>query len=204
MLKITGYHTFEKGKKLKESWPKMALYMLLFVAYVAIFWGGCLSSQKDAALQTQLQTTLQLRLSDPFWQGFVFLFASVFLCQLLCYLLGLSLWGWLIVPVVVLFRGYGAGLIAGNLYDNCGFAGAFCFLLLFFPGLVVETLAFFLQTIQSVHCSYSLMRGKERVPLIHRYSNRTLLVTLLLLVSVLVQFSGTALFGGWFLSNFFA
>ena len=54
MLKITGYHTFEKGKKLKESWPNMATYMLLFVAYVAIFWGGCLSSQKHAALQTQL------------------------------------------------------------------------------------------------------------------------------------------------------
>ena len=87
MLKITGYHTFEKGKKLKESWPKMAPYMLLFVAYVAIFWGGCLSSQKMPPCKRSCRLRCSYGYRTRFGKG-------LFFCLLLCFFASYSAIYW--------------------------------------------------------------------------------------------------------------
>lgn len=82
---------------------------------------------------TRCTQTLLYTFISALTANFIF-FATVFL-------LGISVWGCVGVPVAIAFKGFGIGITAGYLYKCCGFMGVGFFLLVMLVGCVISTLA---------------------------------------------------------------
>lgn len=71
-------------------------------------------------------------------------FASSFIFIFICFLCGLSMWGMIIIPAVLFFRGFGLGLTSGYLYAAYGLKGILFNLAVILPGAFVCCLAILL------------------------------------------------------------
>ena len=87
------------------------------------------------------QSSASLRMTESVFSLFCASFASSFLFLLVCFLCGLSMWGFLFVPAVLFFRGYGVGLTAGFLCCAYHWKGALFHLLVLLPGVFFICLA---------------------------------------------------------------
>ena len=61
-----------------------------------------------------------------------------------CFLLGMSLWGMLFLPLIPLFRGFGFGLASGYLYAAYGFQGVLFNAVVVLPGAFLSMIAILL------------------------------------------------------------
>lgn len=104
------------------------------------------------------QTSASLRISEPVYSLFFASFASSFLFLVLCFLCGLSMWGFLFVPAIVFFRGYGVGLTAGFLCYCYRWTGALFHLLVLLPGVVFISLALLFSGREAFRASRALAR----------------------------------------------
>jgi len=71
-------------------------------------------------------------------------FASSFIFVFICFLCGLSMWGMIIIPAVLFFRGFGLGLTSGYLYAAYGLKGILFNFSVILPGAFVCCLAILL------------------------------------------------------------
>ena len=85
-------------------------------------------------------------------------FASSFLFLMICFLCGLSMWGFLFVPAILFFRGYGVGLTAGFLCYTYHWMGALFHLLVLLPGVSFICLALLFSSREAFRASRSLAR----------------------------------------------
>ena len=92
-----------------------------------LIWGASFSKHADAALLERLDflffSSMQCRFHGSVPAVLIASAASSFLFLLACFLLGLSLWGAALIPVVPFFRGFGVPF--GHLWAKRRFVSAF-------------------------------------------------------------------------------
>ena len=79
-------------------------------------------------------TNLEARMSQSMVDTFCSCFASDFLFLIIVFLLGLAPWGIPILPIIIIFRGFGTGLTAGYLSTVYSFQGGLFYLFVILPG----------------------------------------------------------------------
>lgn len=92
---------------------------------------------------------------------FIASFASTFLFMLLCFLFGLTLWGFLLTPPVLFFRGVGLGVTSGYLYAAYHFKGILFYCVVVLPGALVCGAALILAAREAMRTSRSIGRGEH-------------------------------------------
>jgi hypothetical protein len=78
------------------------------------------------------------------------------------FLLGLSAWGSLGVPVVIGFKGFGMGITGGYLYSCYSFSGVGFFLLIMLLGCIISTIALVFQgrlAMEFANNLFAMVRG---------------------------------------------
>ena len=129
--------------------------------------------------------------------------ASSFLFVLVCFLMGLSLWGAFLVPLVPLFRGYGMGFSAGYLYAFYGFRGVSFYFLVLLPGFFLSALAIIICARESIRFSSVLVasgrseaKQGKLLGSLRLYFMRTGMILIVLFASAVVDVLLTACFSG--------
>lgn len=140
----------------------LALYLLAVCFLAGTILGTAASVHADTQIMQRFdflfQTSASLRLSEPVYSLFFASFASSFLFLMICFLCGLSMWGFLFVPAILFFRGYGVGLTAGFLCYTYHWMGALFHLLVLLPGVPFICLALLFSSREAFRASRSLAR----------------------------------------------
>lgn len=149
-------------------------------------------------------TNITDRLKNGYIGAFCASFASNFLFLLFAFLMGFSLWGMALLPVNVLFKGFGIGISAGFLFTNYSFKGIIFYLIILLPGIFLFSMALVYQS------SLSFNLGKRLVYKLYSrdefsfksstkiYLQRSFLYFLFTLFASVVDMSLWGLFGGLF------
>lgn len=85
--------------------------------------------------------------------------SSSFIFLLTVFILGLTLWGFLIIPIVAFFRGYGLGLSIGYIYGTYKIKGILFNVLVMLPGAIIISVAIILFSKLSIYFSFKLSKG---------------------------------------------
>lgn len=96
------------------------------------------------------------RSSEPLFFIFISSLSSVFIFVLLAFFMGLSVWGFIMVPFVPLVRGICIGFTQSYLYSQYGLYGIAFQLVVLFPGIFVSSIAILLITKEAMALSHSL------------------------------------------------
>ena len=96
------------------------------------------------------------RSSEPLFFIFISSLSSVFIFVLLAFFMGLSVWGFIMVPFVPLVRGIFIGFTQSYLYSQYGLYGIAFQLVVLFPGIFVSSIAILLITKEAMALSHSL------------------------------------------------
>lgn len=125
-----------------------------------LIWGASFSKHADAALLERLDflffSSMQCRFHGSVPAVLTASAASSFLFLLACFLLGLSLWGTALIPVVPFFRGFGFGLVSGYLLVTYGLKGVLFQLLVILPGAYLGMMAILYAAKEGSHFSRNL------------------------------------------------
>lgn len=115
-----------------------AAAFLLFLLLLGLAFGAIFMRNTDTTLAQKLDflffSNYEERMSMPAGSVFVASFASSFLFVFACFLCGLSVWGGLLVPFLLLFRGFGLGITAGYLIAQQGIQGFLFYFIIILPG----------------------------------------------------------------------
>lgn len=98
------------------------------------------------------------RLSRSFTEVFTSSLSSYFLMMLLIFLLGLSLWGFAVIPLVVAYKGYGIGFFSGYLTLAYGMKGFAIYALVILLGACISTLAIVISAVQAMRMSFNVFK----------------------------------------------
>ena len=161
-------------------------------------------SQSGIAL---LADEFQARRSDQsFWLTFASSFEALFVLFLILFLSGVSAVGIAAVPLVLLFRGAGLGLVMGYFYAAHAFRGFLYVLVLILPNAFLSTLTFLVLGRESMQLSCRIFRffrpnapAGSLWPGFRLYCIRSGLLLILLCVSALLDSVLAVAFGSLFL-----
>ena len=177
--------------------------VLLGGELLGIFLIGFLGSDARFSLHTILENSLSRQTAQETGLLFLSSMFSVVLLLLVCFLLGLSLWGMFLVPLVPLFQGMGLGISAAMLFQEKGLHGIAFFLLAVLPGALLSAAAVLLACRESLKASYSLFRKelqKDPAPFVVRtYFIRFGLLTVLAILSAAADTLTSFWFSPYFL-----
>lgn len=119
--------------------------VMILLLFCGLAFGSVFAQNADSNLLNSLDflftTNLEARLSQDFIGTFCACFASNFIFIISLFLLGFTPWGALVIPFVLLFKGYGIGLTAGYLFVKQSLAGVGFYLLILLPGTFLFSLA---------------------------------------------------------------
>ena len=101
------------------------------------------------------------RRTEPYLSIFTASFASSFLFVFTCFLCGLSMWGIIFVPAVLIFRGFGLGLTSGYLYAAYGWKGILYNLSVILPGAFFCCLAILMASLEAMRFSRLIASGSR-------------------------------------------
>lgn len=116
---------------------------------IGMIFGAVCAGRADKSLIDGLDviftSDFELRCNQTVLSSFIAGLTANFIFFTAVFLLGLSVWGSVGVPVVIAFKGFGMGLTGGYLYKCYGFSGVGFFLLVMLVGCVASTLALVFQ-----------------------------------------------------------
>ena len=177
--------------------------VLLGGELLGIFLIGFLGSDARFSLHTILENSLSRQTAQETGLLFLSSMFSAVLLLLVCFLLGLSLWGMFLVPLVPLCQGMGLGISAAMLFQEKGLHGIAFFLLAVLPGALLSAAAVLLACRESLKASYSLFRKelqKEPAPFpVRTYFIRFGLLTVLAILSAAADTLTSFWFSPYFL-----
>ncbi|MBR1752258.1 MAG: hypothetical protein IJ740_15555, partial [Ruminococcus sp.] len=126
-------------KAILRRWGGVIIFAFTLVLGLAIgcICSGGLSSGTLKNLDFLFMTNMPQRLSGGPLGAFCAGFASDFLFLLAAFLMGLSLWGAAVLPLISFFRGFGIGVSAGYLLLNYGFKGIIFYITVLLPGIII-------------------------------------------------------------------
>lgn len=137
----------------------MIIFFSVFL-FAGIVCGCILAQYGDEQLLKNLDfvfiSNFKRRIQQSLFDGFKASMCAYFLFYISALLMGLSLWGAVTVPIVMLIKGIGAGLCAGYLISTYSFQGAVFYVLVMLPGLFLSSLSLLLQCKHSLRFSHKL------------------------------------------------
>lgn len=148
-----------KGKLTKDS---IIFILLSFSALAGMISGIIGIDKKQFGLSDGVGIifgdNIDARLKSSFLQIFTDSLATYFIFMLIIFLLGLSVWGFLIVPFVVAYKGYGIGFLSGYLTLAYGVKGFIFYAVVILLGACASTLAIVAAGEQSVKMSLNMLK----------------------------------------------
>lgn len=121
----------------------LTLLLLLGTVLGALFARGADDSVMQK-LDLLFLSDIKARALQSSGAAFIASLSSSFLFVAVCFLLGMSLWGMLFLPLIPLFRGFGFGLTSGYLYAAYGFQGVLFNAVVVLPGAFLSMIAILL------------------------------------------------------------
>lgn len=95
--------------------------------------------------------------SQSMFTTFVVSLNSLFIFVFFIFLLGLCLFGTVVIPATLFFRGFGLGITAGFLYSIYGFKGILFHLIVILPGVLISSIAIVIESKEAVMFSSRLV-----------------------------------------------
>lgn len=184
-------------------------FLSLFLL-VGMIIGAVMARNADKNLLDSLDfifaTNFESRAEQSIMVTFAASMTSCFLFFIGEVLSGLSAWGIIGLPVIILFRGMGVGLCSGYLYGNYGFKGIGFYLLVMLPGVLISTVALLAQGKESINFSRSIWSKlckkethlKSSEPVLSKYLINSSYVLIATAIAALVDSLLSTFFSGFF------
>lgn len=116
----------------------LVFIVFLILLFIGIAVGAINGQKADTELMKKLDfiflTNFDVRCSQGAFMAFISSFATASVFLLAIFLLGLSVWGGIVIAAIPFFKGYGYGLSVGYLYCTYGFYGIMYNILVILPG----------------------------------------------------------------------
>ena len=146
--------------KIKKSISQNKLMTFLsLVLLLGVFLGSniedFLGNQVIENITSIFLSSFKYRFSQPIFYVFISSLSSNFLFLLISFFMGLSVWGFLLVPIIPFFRGFSVGLIQNYLYSQYGIKGILFQLTALFPGIFISSVAILFMAKESILISQS-------------------------------------------------
>jgi len=146
--------------KIKKSISQNKLMTFLsLVLLLGVFLGSniedFLENQVIENITSIFLSSFKDRFSQPIFYVFISSLSSNFLFLLISFFMGLSVWGFLLVPIIPFFRGFSVGLIQNYLYSQYGIKGILFQLTALFPGIFISSVAILFMAKESILISQS-------------------------------------------------
>ena len=144
-----------KLRKLKAFITQNKLLVFLsLVLLCGIFWGSNIEeltkNQTVENITSMFLNDFKNRASQPIFYVFISSLSAAFLYILISFFMGLSIWGFLFVPLIPFFRGLSIGLVQNYLYSQYGLKGLLFQLIILFPGIFISSIAILLMAKESM------------------------------------------------------
>lgn len=151
-------------------------------------------------------TNLEARLSQNTFGTFCACFASDFIFLTAVFLLGISPWGIPLLPLILIFKGFGIGLTAGYLFILYSFKGIGFYLLIILPGTFLFSISLVLITVNAFYCSKRIFLAiiSKTFPqqLLHKsvvnFSSRSMSLLIMTFCAAILDSALWTLFAGTF------
>ena len=179
-------------------YPTLFLFSCVFLLGIAggAVVGGFTKGILLEKLDFLFHASYLCRSTDACSTIFISSFASSFVFALAFLLMALSVWGFLCIPILLFFRGFGAGLTGGYLYITFGWKGFFYHFLTILPGACLCGIALLLAAKESWKISHCIRMQKQ--PDYTLFFNRFGIVLCLLFLSALLDMGTNFCFAGLF------
>ena len=187
-----------------RSWLLLCGILLFGVALGAMLCRGTspLSQSGIALLVDEFQSH---RSEQSFWLTFASSFEALFIIFLIMFLSGVSAAGAAVIPLVLLFRGAGLGLVIGYFYAFYSFRGFLYVLVMVLPNAFLSTIVYLVLAKESMRISLRIFHffrpgaASETIwPGFRIYCIRSGLMLIVLCVSALIESIMAVLFGAQF------
>ena len=135
---------------------KLLVFLSIFLLF-GIFFGAVLMKLADEIvikfINALFLSDFKERLSKPLLELFIASISSTFIFVLISFFMGLSMWGFILAPVIPFVRGICIGLCEGYLYSAYGLKGICFHSLIFLPGIFISSIAVLLMTREAMKIS---------------------------------------------------
>ena len=145
------------------------------------------------------------RLNKPLLEAFITSISSTFVFGLISFFMGLSMWGFILAPIVPFVRGVCIGLCEGYLYSAYGLKGVCFHALIFLPGIFISSIAILLMTREAMkisNCFSSAMLTNSNASAtstsIKLYVIRSSCITIIILISSVIDLISSLMFSKFF------
>ena len=144
-----------KLRKLKAFITQNKLLVFLsLVLLCGIFLGSNIEeltkNQTVENITSMFLNDFKNRASQPIFYVFISSLSAAFLYILISFFMGLSIWGFLFVPLIPFFRGLSIGLVQNYLYSQYGLKGILFQIIVLFPGIFISSIAILLMAKESM------------------------------------------------------
>lgn len=164
----------------KELANKGTLLLLTGILLAGMICGvlsaRCADETELSKLDFLFANNFQLREGQTMLTIFAASLTSVFLFLLAGFLMGLSVWGSILTPIIPFFRGFGLGVSSGFLYASYSWKGVLFHLAVMLPGMVLSSIAVILSAREGMHFSkeltnacFSFGKGRGASPVLKDY-----------------------------------
>ncbi len=176
---------------LKEFVSKKGAEVFLILTFLFGLIIGAMSSRSaDTELIERLDflfsTNLHTRAELSSFEIFVSCFGSDFIFLLAVFLMGLSVWGSITLPFVILFKGFSVGLSSALIFSLYRASGIGFYILVLLPGIVMFLLALIYYSKESFSLSMRYIRlsifGSVKEPYLSKYLKRFFIRSLMALL----------------------
>ncbi len=178
---------------------------MVFIVGIVVGTFATIATDKDTLniLDFLFLTNFKARMEQSLIYTFSATLSSSFVFLLMNFLLGLTLWGFLIIPSVSFFKGYGLGLSLGYIYGVYKIKGILFNLLVMLPSALIISVSVILFSRLSMIFSFKLCKSafiKRSVNqiLIKNYLVKFAFFIIIIAVGAGVDMLFTALFSGLF------
>lgn len=157
-MKVRDLSRMKKTNKLRKLKAFITQNKLLVFLSLVLLFGVFLGSNIEELMKSQTVgniTSMFLndfknRASQPIFYVFISSLSSIFMFILVSFFMGLSIWGFLFVPLIPFFRGFSIGLVQNYLYSQYGLKGLLFQLIVLFPGIFISSIAILLMAKESM------------------------------------------------------
>lgn len=207
----------EKGYELKRNKfsfkgfisNNKTLVVLMISLILGIISGSFLLKNADESTKNYINILFlnnfkpEIKISP--WSVFVSSVSSTFIFIIMVFFMGLSAWGFVLIPFIPVLRGLCIGFCEGYLYSSFGMKGLIFHLIVLFPGIILSSLAIILMSKEAMKISYDISstifldeHKKDNRDYLRLYIMRTGCVMIIIVVSSVIDLIFNLLFSGLF------
>lgn len=183
---------------------KLLIFLSMFLL-IGIFLGAILLKYADGGVMRLINvlflSDFKKRFSKTLLEVFITSISSTFIFVIISFFIGLSMWGFILAPIIPLIRGICIGLTESYLYSAYGLKGIIFHTLIFLPGIFISSVAVLLMARESMKTSNhfsSMIFLKDRSEVVRNgiklYMIRSGCIAIIVLISSAVDVVSSFLF----------